>query len=27
MSAGANGYLIKPVSPAELARTIKQHLG
>ena len=27
MSAGANGYLIKPVSPAELARTIRQHLG
>ena len=27
MSAGANGYLIKPVKPAELARMIKQHLG
>ena len=27
MSAGANGYLIKPVRAAELASTIKQHLG
>ena len=27
MSAGANAYLFKPVRPAELARTIKQHLG
>ncbi len=27
MSAGASAYLVKPVTPAELARTVKQHLG
>ena len=27
MSAGASAYLVKPVGPAELARTVKQHLG
>jgi CheY-like chemotaxis protein len=27
MSAGASAYLTKPVRPAELTRTLKQHLG
>ena len=27
MSAGASAYLVKPVGPVELARTVKQHLG
>ena len=27
MSAGASAYITKPVRPAELARTVKQHLG
>jgi CheY-like chemotaxis protein len=27
MNAGASAYLVKPVAPAELARTVKQHLG
>jgi len=27
MSAGASAYVTKPVRPAELARTVKQHLG